>query len=138
MMRLFGCEERVEGRDRQVFVFKNFVIKLPRTENWLSFIRGLCSNLKEIETIKEYKGKYPEHVMKIKWSGFFGLFLVVTRYQEVKDEVNHRQRFFGHLERLYGNDIPCWNFVWDEDNKVFNYGWDKYGRLVKIDLGIFH
>ena len=77
-------------------------------------------------------------VMKPAYGSLYSTSVIDTVTKEVKDEVNHRQRFFGHLERLYGNDIPCWNFVWDEDNKVFNYGWDKYGRLVKIDLGIFH
>lgn len=65
-MRLFGCEEKVSGRDRQVFVFKDFVIKLPRTESWLSFVRGLCSNLKEIETVTNYDGLFPDQIMEIK------------------------------------------------------------------------
>lgn len=134
-MRLFGCEEKVSGRDRQVFVFKDFVIKLPRTESWLSFVRGLCSNLKEIETVRSYSGLFPEQVMEIKWSGLFGIILVAKRYQEVKDETEHRRRFYKHLERVYNKDQE-WKFVWDEDTKVFNYGWDKYGRLVKLDLGI--
>ena len=134
-MRLFGCEEKVSGRDRQVFVFKYFVIKLPRTESWLSFVRGLCSNLKEIETVRSYSGLFPEQVMEIKWSGLFGMILVVKRYQEVKDEKEHRRRFYKHLERVYNKDHE-WKFVWDEDTKVFNYGWDKYGRLVKLDLGV--
>ena len=136
-MRPFGCEERVLGRDRQVFVFRRFVVKVPIMENWLSFIRGLYSNLREMETVRTYTGLFPEQVMKIKWSGLFGLILVVKRYQEVKDEREHRRRFYKHLERVYNKDHE-WKFVWDEDTKVFNYGWDKYGRLVKIDLGIFH
>lgn len=134
-MRLLGCEEKVSGRDRQVFVFKDFVIKLPRTESWLPFVRGLCSNLKEIETVRSYGGLFPEQVMEIKWSGLFGIILVAKRYQEVKDEREHRRRFYKHLERVYNKDQE-WKFVWDEDTKVFNYGWDKYGRLVKLDLGI--
>ena len=135
-MRLFGCEENVSGRDRQVFVFKDFVIKLPRTESWLSFVRGLCSNLKEIETVRSYSGLFPEQVMEIKWSGLFGIILVAKRYQEVKNTTVHRRRFFYHLRRLHGMDLYKWNFIWEDDVKVFNYGWDKYGRLVKLDLGI--
>lgn len=137
-MRLFGCEEKVSGRDRQVFVFKDFVIKLPRTESWLSFVRGLCSNLKEIETVTNYDGLFPDQIMEIKWSGFFGIVLVVKRYQEVRDVSEHRCRFFNRLERIYSADTSDWKFIWDEDNKVFNYGWDKYGRLVKLDIGVYY
>ena len=137
-MRLFGCQERVCGRDRQVFIFKDIVIKLPVLDSWIAFVRGLASNLKEHETISMYKGKFPDHVPEIKWMGFGGLVLVMERYHEVLDNPTHRRRFYQHLERVRERDLSEWNFVWDGDNKVFNYAWDKYGRLVKIDLGIYY
>lgn len=137
-MKLFGCQERVCGRDRQVFIFKDIVIKLPVVDSWIAFVRGLASNLKEHETISTYKGKFPDHIPEIKWMGLGGLILVMKRYQEVHDTSVHRQRFYKHLERRRGWDNHEWNFVWDGDNKVFNYAWDKYGRLIKIDLGIYY
>lgn len=134
----FGAIERTMGRDRQVFVFKDKVIKIPHLKCWYDVIRGWNSNLKEVDTITRYDGYHDDHLPEIIHSLFGGLIIVMKRYQEVKEDPVHIARFRERLERLKELETPNFVFVWGGDNKSFNYGWDKYGRLVKFDLGTFY
>lgn len=136
MIKLFNCKEKVSGRDRQVFVFKNKVIKLPRTESWKDFKRGLKSNREELNTIKNYKGNYPESIPVVISTWFFGICIVMEKYTEVKDTHREYLRYAKRLTILQDQEDIRYVDIWFIDNKVFNYGWDKYGRLVKLDMGI--
>lgn len=135
---LFNCKERVCGRDRQVFIFDKHVVKVPVTNSWLEFIRGYYSNLRELDVVSKYTGRFPDHVMGIKASYCFGLFVVVEKYVEVPQENEHIVRMRKRLVILQDQDDMDNQFVWMTDNKVFNFGWNKYGQLVKLDLGTYH
>jgi hypothetical protein len=39
--------KHIKGSRRNVFIFKNFVIKIPSFSRWVSFIRGINENLEE-------------------------------------------------------------------------------------------
>ena len=136
-LQLLGVQEIVAGRDRKVLVFKDVVIKLPQSGSLINFVRGWYSNLKEAETIRDYTGVFREHVPVVRSTWFFGMVVVMDKYQEVKSEQEHSDRFHLHLKRLQDGEHPNDFFIWQGDNKVFNYGWNKYGQLVKFDLGTF-
>lgn len=124
-----------QGRDRSVYVYKNHVVKIPVMDSWFEFVRGLYSNLKELDNVKNYKGKFPESMPELLGSWFFGLIVVYRKYEEVIDEKDHRRRFWHHFERYRSFDDHQHSYLWDEDIKVENFGWNKYGQLVKLDLG---
>ncbi|WNV45996.1 hypothetical protein [Aeromonas phage AerS_266] len=137
LMKLFGVKECMYGRDRQVFIFNDFVIKIPRTTSWKDFKRGLKSNRQEINVVKEYKGLFPEALPVILGHWCFGIFVVMMKYTEVKDSYDDYHRYAKRLTLLQDKEDPKYVDIWFLDNKVFNYGWDKYGRLVKIDIGVY-
>jgi hypothetical protein len=136
-LQLLGVQEVVAGRDRKVLVFKDVVIKLPQSGSLINFVRGWYSNLKEVETIQDYTGVFREHIPVIRSTWFFGIIVVMEKYHEVKPDQEHSDRFKLHLKRLQEQEHPNDFFIWQGDNKVFNYGWNKHGQLVKFDLGTF-
>lgn len=133
----FGPEERAEGRDRQVFIFKNKVIKVPQMTDWFSFIRGYYSNLKELDSIQDYTGNFKEHLPVILGSYCFGLIVVYVRYKEVGlvNSEDETARYKERLVRIRHEEKPSETYIWFNDPKIFNYGWDKFGRLIVIDIG---
>lgn len=135
---LFNPSERVCGRDRQVFIFRNCVIKVPVTTSWFDFIRGYYSNLRELDVITKYTGKFPDNVAVVKASYCAGLFIVMEKYVEVVHTFEHEKRMRKQLCVLQDQEDEDNRFVWLTDNKVFNFGWNKYGQLVKLDLGAYY
>ncbi|QDH47175.1 hypothetical protein PQC06_gp107 [Aeromonas phage LAh10] len=144
MFMLAGCRSRICGRDRQVFILKKCVVKIPVMSNgWFEFVRGYYSNLKEMDSIRGYEGNFPEHLPEILGSYLFGLVVVYKKYREIMDGKDDNEtgdfaeytRFLGKLDDIRRNEKNSEKYIWTQDTKIFNFGWDKYGRVVVIDLG---
>jgi hypothetical protein len=109
------------GVTRTVFIFKNFVVKIPNTRHsWHNFICGINANINENNSWK-YNSFYPEKISllcPIIWASWGGWIVIMKRAEVCPNETD------------INYDIWQRNGFWD--NKPENFGWYK-GKLVKID-----
>lgn len=133
--KLARPEEFAIGRDRIVAVYAKHVVKYPVMNNWFEFVRGVYSNLKEIDNVRNYAGYYEESIPELMSVWFFGLVIVQRRYIEVKDVPLERMRLHTKLNEMWKYESPAYQYIWEQDIKPSNFGWDKHGQLVKFDLG---
>lgn len=114
-----------KGITRIVFVFKNFVVKIPNfTCSHNHFLQGCYANWSERKYCKDFKnaiydGNMYEWVAPSYYCSAFGLFQIQAKCQPLyKDLTNKQKKFYKPL---------C-----GTDNKKENFGYYK-GKLVCID-----
>lgn len=133
------------GSRRIVFVFKNFVIKIPKLTSWLSFILGIMENLNErywwcadgvLEPANDWYSdtSATNHLAQIYWADRFGFFVIMEKVGPLKDIPDQADKFENAakiiINRYKGLDII-------DDIKPSNIGIRKNGRPVLIDYGYF-
>jgi len=125
----FNIDKR--GNTRIVFIFKNFVIKIPNIKHYNLFIRGIIHNLNE----KIFSGSHKD-LAKVYHCNRFGLFLIMEKVDFVViDGYNPHDSwlpFVEMIEERYKDD-KMKDFMLD-DCGVNNWGY-KNGKLLKIDYG---
>lgn len=127
-------EISLKGGSRIVFLFKEFVIKIPVLYSWYGFLNGLLSSMRELDKINNYSGIYPEQKPKVYYGNRFGFIIIMKRYREVTREEN--DAFREELNRIVESDTEDSKYFWYGDIKPQNYGYDEQGRLVKFDHGL--
>ncbi len=118
------------GATRRVFIFKNFVVKIPNTQEYKLFICGILANLQE----KLWSGCHPD-LAKVLWCSPLGLVLIMERAITLStDELREFDwlKFKEDLEEKYKDD-DLGEFMLS-DTKPDNWGYVG-DRLVKIDYG---
>ena len=116
------------GATRKVFIFKNFVVKVPNAHEYRLFLNGILGNLQEKAFSK--MGRYD--LAKVKFCDILGLVLIMERAQMVDVENVDYENFKDKLEEIYKDD-DMKEFMLS-DAKPSNWGYIKE-RLVKIDYG---
>jgi len=114
------------GVTRIVFVFKSFVVKIPRPGIWSHFLKGLIGNIHEAQTWKWNSGKYESGksylLCPVVWAAWGGWILIMKRAEILTEDQFSKENIEPHM-------------IWfDGDDKSNNYGYYK-GRLVKVDYG---
>lgn len=131
------------GVTRVVFVFKNFVVKVPNfTYSFENFLRGMLSNIHERNSWR-YNKTYPdklELICPIIWASWGGWVLVMKRADVEK--WLHEVRLMPPIEnpedwycQKVNNDKLYKKWIdagFGGDDKADNYGYFE-NRLVKID-----
>jgi len=116
------------GSTRRVFVFRNFVIKIPNTQEYKLFLNGILSNLQE----KLFSKMNRLDLAKVKYCDRFGLILIMEKAKEFDYNNLNWLEFKNALEEKYKND-DMKEFMLS-DAKPTNWGIIN-GELVKIDYG---
>ena len=116
------------GSTRRVFVFRNFVIKIPNTQEYKLFLNGILSNLQE----KLFSKMNRLDLAKVKYCDRFGLILIMEKAKEFDYNNLNWLEFKNTLEEKYKND-DMKEFMLS-DAKPTNWGIIN-GELVKIDYG---
>jgi len=113
------------GITRIVFVFKNFVIKIPNFNySHHHFLQGCYANWSERKYYKNFKStdyeeNMVEHVAPSYFCSYFGLLQFQAKCEpKLEDLTEEQKEFFKPL---------C-----STDNKKENFGWYE-GRLVCLD-----
>lgn len=113
------------GSTRIVFIFKNFVIKIPTIKEIRLFKKGLKCNLSENRLSKIGR----TDLARVKFCSPNGVFLIMEKATPVDLNINWLNFLF-MLEEKYKNDTMKDTMLLD--SKPSNWGFiDK--RLVKID-----
>jgi len=131
------------GITRIVFVFKNFVVKVPNWHySWLHFLKGLIGNINESKCWKYNSGKCESgksHLLcPVIWCSWGGWILIMKKadimrhlsevmamppipddWHERKKELSERYALW--IDAGFGGDDKCDNYGYYQD------------RLVKID-----
>jgi hypothetical protein len=115
------------GATRRVFVFKNFVIKIPNTQEYRLFLHGLLANLQE----KLWSSIDRPDLAKVKFCDKLGLFLIMERAKVIGNDVSP-DLLIPMLEEKYKDDDMKEFMLSDAKNS--NWGYVK-GILKKIDYG---
>ena len=76
-------EKHIRGGSREVFLFRNYVVKIPSFENWNCFLRGLLANMIEVT---QGKADSPDYCPVLRWLPF-GLGLVMKRAEPLPDDM---------------------------------------------------
>ena len=119
------------GATRRVFIFNNFVIKIPNTKEYRLFLSGILANLQE----KLWSGSHPD-LAKVKWCSLLGLILIMEKAESIgccgyfEDET--WDAFQDMLQERYKDDELSEFML--SDPKPSNWGYIG-DRLVKIDYG---
>jgi hypothetical protein len=116
------------GATRLVFLFKNFVIKIPNLNEYKLFLNGILANLQE----KVFSKMNRPDLAKVMFCGKLGLFLVMERAEEIDCKSINWNEFKEQLEKNYKND-EMKEFMLS-DPKPSNWGYIN-GKLVKVDYG---
>ncbi len=133
------------GITRTVFIFKNFVIKVPKIRyGWYYFLLGLCGNIEEKKTWEAIKDNpdYNKLLCPIKWASKSGLIVIMEKAdvegwdREVGSKFDQTDDWY--LRKvLNGMLYKKWiDAGFGGDDKSDNYGYYK-GRLVKVDYPNF-
>lgn len=112
----------IKGTTRIVFVFKNFVIKIPNfTHCHQHFLQGCYANWSERQFCKSFKGveNIIWRVAPSYWCSWFGLFQIQAKCEP-------------KLEHLTKEEVEEFKDLHGGDYKKENFGWYK-GRLVCLD-----
>lgn len=119
------------GITRTVFIFKNFVVKVPALRwsynIWYCFLRGLCANIEESRTWKIFIVHEPEKALllcPVIWCSYGGWILIMKKADVekwVKESELLNWSYVAHINAGIGGD-----------DKPDNYGYYE-NRLVKID-----
>lgn len=130
------------GITRIVFVFKNFVVKIPRfTYSWEHFLKGLIANMHEGKTWKycKYSKQDRKLLCPVIWHSWGGWILIMKR----ADVKRHMEEVYALPPLPEGTDsekeLQARYKKWiDEgfggDDKCDSYGYIG-NNLVKIDYG---
>lgn len=116
-----------KGCTRTVFVFKNYVIKIPTFLSYSLFLNGLLANMQEGEFSKIER----DDLGKVYYYNKFGLFLIMKKYYIVDNNCN-AEKLLSFLEDKYKDD-DMRSFML-RDFKPSNWGVYK-NKFVKIDYG---
>lgn len=114
-----------KGVTRIVFIFSNFVIKIPNFSNCHQhFLQGCYANWSERQFCKSFKDIEPKEnfIWKVAPSYFcswFGLLQIQAKCEP-------------KLEHLTKEEMEFYKDVSGTDNKKENFGWYK-GRIVCLD-----
>lgn len=83
------------GATRLVFVFRHFVIKVPRLNyGHTNFLHGCLSNWKEREFYKNFKNIPTTHkdlIIPTLWCSWFGLFQIQRRAEVLSRELTKQE-----------------------------------------------
>lgn len=117
------------GSNRLVFIFKNFVIKIPfpprlgKHRTWKNFITGILANMNEYDTWRwnKYRSEIIEKLCPIIYSNCFGLMNIMRKANLFQEEE------FNNLCTEDYADV-C------SDIHINNFG-ELNGKLVVIDYG---
>jgi hypothetical protein len=126
-----------DGISRTVFVFRKFVVKVPKLRyGWYYFIVGLCSNIEEYRTWVATKSPL---LCPIRWMSWGGWFLVMER-ADVQKHIDEIRNLPGPTPDPE-SDLRSRYKVWADagfggDDKCDNYGY-LGDRLVKVDYPNF-
>lgn len=115
-----------KGATRSVFVFSNFVIKVPTFLSWRLFLNGLLANIQE-----ELFSGVDDCLCPVMYSDIFGFVLIMKRACVIPNRINHLN-FCNYLEAKYKNNNMSELIL--SDSKPSNWGILE-GKLVKIDYG---
>lgn len=130
------------GVTRLVFIFKNFVIKVPNPRyGWRYVLRGLLGNDRENKTWKYNSGQYERglsHLLcPVIWCSWAGLLLLMKRAETV--EYRRKYKWIGNTDDVIRRkkDLDLFYKKWIEagfggDDQHSNYGYYA-GQIVKID-----
>lgn len=126
---------RNPGTNRYIFIFKHFVIKLPRISPWYKFQPSvdkfkLSLYLNRYERTCVLKNKGVRGIPKIYFSDPFGLIIVMKRYKDFESSEQY-ERLYNEL--LNNSSLP--KTFWEDDACMPNFGLDENNQIVKIDLG---
>lgn len=116
------------GATRIVFIFKQFVIKIPNIQEYRLFLNGLLANLQE----KEFSKMNRSDLCHVKFCTKFGLILIMNKAEELDIKNIDWLIFKEQLESKYEND-QMKEFILS-DSKPSNWGYIN-NKLVKIDYG---
>lgn len=114
-----------KGITRIVFIFNNFVIKIPNFRYCMShFLQGCYANWSERDYYKrhidvDYENNMVEYVAPSYFCSWFGLIQIQAKCEPMLEHLNDEQKKF--YEPLCSTD-----------NKKENFGWYQ-GRLVCLD-----
>ena len=130
-----------QGISRTVFIFKNFVIKVPKIRyGWYYFIVGLCSNIEENRCWKALilNPEMRELLAPVKWCSWGGWMLIMQKANVTKHitELNGKEdgENYREFRQQYYKD---WiNAGLGGDDKPDNYGYIN-NKLVKVDYPNF-
>lgn len=117
------------GATRRVFVFKDFVIKIPNIQEYRLFLHGILSNLKEKSIYKNCKNR--DDLAKVKFCDKLGLILIMERAEELNKNINwlnFKEKIYEKYENDNMKDIMI------SDCKPTNWGYIN-NKLIKIDYG---
>lgn len=122
------------GTCRLVYMFKKFVVKVPRLSCWGTWHpqwdrlkENMWVQRHEVKMARLHRGK--PGIPVIHWADPFGLIVIMKRYQPVQSS-----ELWSLLEELKAvSDMP--DEFWEDDYITPNYAKDEHGKLVKIDLG---
>ncbi len=117
-----------KGITRIVFVFRSFVLKIPKfTYSHDHFLQGCVSNWSERKFTKTFKnanfsGNMYKHIAPSLWCSWFGLIQIQVKCEPNPEPLSDSQKEF--FEPLCGTDSKKENFG------ILN------GRLVCLDYGL--
>lgn len=114
-----------QGSSRIVFIFENYVLKIPSFKQYDHFLLGLLGNLRE----RKMSGRHPD-LAKVCWCFPLGLCLCMERAYPIF--VDDWGKFKDELEVRYQDD-EMKDFML-QDTKPSNWGIIR-ARRVKIDYG---
>jgi len=111
------------GATRKVFIFKNFVMKMPNTISFPYYLYGILGNYQE-------KIRQKEHfdLAKVLWCSPFYIFLIMEKANPIIDM--DEASFVRKIKEKYKND-DLRDFML-LDLKIDNWGYIG-DHLVKID-----
>ena len=123
------------GCSRHVFIFKHFVIKIPRLSAWYEFLPSfdrfkLNLYLNRCERTCVVKNKGVSGIPKIYFSDPFGFIIVMKRYRKFESAEQYEKLY---NELLGSSKLPA--SFWESDACMPNFGLDENNQIVKIDLG---
>ena len=131
----------ITGSRRLVFVFDNFVVKIPKATSWISFLYGVMENLHErywfcadgiAATTKEaWMAGQRKHLARIYYSDRFGFFVIMEK-AEVYQTKNTK---FKLAKKLLESEFENTDLRYDI--KIGNVGERSDGTVVMVDYGYF-
>lgn len=112
-----------QGATRNVFLTKNYAIKIPRMIEWKLFLCGLLANMQEVQFWKVF---HHEKLCPVLWSLSGGLLIVMPR--------THPLTWNDYGQFNYEQFIDAGDWVIPVEDKQDSFGWYE-GRIVAIDYG---
>ena len=116
------------GSTRKVFIFKNFVIKIPNIQEYRLFLHGILANLQE----KTFSCMNRIDLGKVKFCSHFGFILAMEKANVLNYEDIDWNKFEDFLKLKYKDD-EMKEFMLS-DLKPTNWGYIN-NQLVRIDYG---